>query len=236
MRRRYGKRRRARGPYAPIKVKRRVGETPGTDMCRATTQIQESSAPKDTRTVYDLDITNISPGSAIDNRDRGLINLRGWKMRVNWVNISDDELVLNYAIISPKTANAVSSAGFLRTYNQSRDADINTILPGIVMAYNPISTDKWNVILHRRHWLLPGASGGDVNSQRGSNYFFLNKYISLKRQVRFNDDTTDNAESGRCFFIWWTTDVGAATLEAPKTNKVILSSDIVTFWKNPKFS
>lgn len=160
---------------------------------------------ENTRTLYWRELTDISKGSEIDDRERDLINIRGFKICMMTWNVSNEPTYFNWAIITPKgcsglgEGNSVSDSNFFRGYDDTRELDFSPSLSAIQFHCNAINSDVWTVLKHKRHILGEDTTGTFTLRNRYPNAKLIMRYFKMNRSVRYND--------GRCttpvFWVWW---------------------------------
>jgi hypothetical protein len=101
---------------------RGIGETIGVGTAKRTTTYNQTPADMLARTMYVREITavqgatNLDVFDRIDQRQRDIINLRGFKMCVEMQNTTGRPLLFNWAVISPKGV----EPGFPQAANQDQ--------------------------------------------------------------------------------------------------------------------
>lgn len=169
-------------------------------------QIVQTPQRVSSRTLYSTEITTIprwevATGVMPPNVRRGAsVKLIGWKFMWTVENkLPLDTGVFNWAIIQPIGAKEVSTDGFFRTWNSSRDVNFSLGEESGVFQYNPISTDKYLVLRHGRKFLSAFNASGWGNA---SCRYHHDEYIKFNGMIRYNDDVGTEAENP-IFFVYW---------------------------------
>lgn len=189
----------------------------------------------DTRQLYFNELTNI-PGQFIGTPASGNINARtGATAIVKGIslqyygrnfNISGVKSVINVALVAPKNSQAVPADGFFRDYGTSRDVNFSTGLSRLSMGYNPISTDKYNII---RHWRTLVNAGNDIGNGDSTK---KSVYIKINRLLAWNDDTNATCENP-IFLVWWITPIMAQAADPIVLNGWQFAFKAIVFFQDP---
>lgn len=198
-----------------------------------------------TRAIKTWDVTNIAKTTIdiannlantdlevnkINRRQRQVVNVSGCKVSLQILNRATRPLTFNYAIIAPKNSTAIPSIdGFFRDYNQSRDVNFSTGLSNNEIHNNPISTDKFHVLMHRRYTIAGAEIPDNYNSKGPHNWITPKSYTKMHRQVRFNDDTGTAAEE-KVFLVFWADQLFASGGSAPVADAFSMSAKIETYF------
>lgn len=205
-----------------------------------------NTADYSTRTPYANELTLISKSddglNAINDRRRNTIVVTGFKISYMYQNNVNEPMYCNIAIVNPKNANSsvMSVDGFFRDYNLSRDVNFSTGLSAMELHNLPISTDKYRILAHKRHIIMPAGllatsmptgafANVAVNASGPVNMVAGNMWVPLKRQLQFNDDTDDNCEH-KCFYVVWFDKVTASKTDPALTNVVRGNVHAVTYF------
>lgn len=122
-----------------------------------------------TRAFYSKPIIFITKGDNINQRERQVVNLRGFKLDISIANVSYDELVMNWAIIHPKTAVAgttvegqVVATEFFRDYGTRRSVSPSEMSTraGLEWVNAKVNTDLYSVLKRGRFTLNPAIMPG----------------------------------------------------------------------------
>lgn len=191
----------------------KIGATPsvGTNKRHATVDGNVSLAS--TRLLYLNDILNVPQGSELNSRVRDIVNVKGFKLRMEIKSLleSGDFLLFNIALISPKSATTIGNTDFFRSSDNSRGQDFDVSLNSTEFHLSSINTDKYHVLMHQRYKL------GDSMNDKPVDHVIINKYIPINRQFRYISTTPATEETNdRVFLVFWgdksMTSAGAASI------------------------
>lgn len=248
--RRYaGAKRRFKAAIHPSK-RRRVGEPVGYGTTKRFTTIDLEPATRTSRRLFVREMTQIPQVDAtvdqIDQRQRSMVNLRGFKICMELKNNGGTPLLFNMAVVSPKGQNvnltqnplltigdAVEDNWFRGNGNTRSIAFDGGSLNSNDFHCRPINTDEYNVLMHKRINLNTFPAATTWENQRGSNYKFIMKYVPIKRQIRFDTNARDSCASGKIFFVYWY-DNFQQPIGASATDSLIVSERYITYFKEPK--
>ncbi len=100
---------------------------------------------------------DVAGSEVLTKRSRDTLNHKGCKVCFAVKNIRQEPIFFNWAIVTPKASNAVSSLDFLRGDGLERDQFITNQTPWMDLRCNPINTDRYHVMNHRRMTILPDS-------------------------------------------------------------------------------
>lgn len=212
-----------------------IGEPVGTSNCK-TNIVNATTATRNTNTLHNpyASFLNIAQGTGINNRSRRVINLRGVRVQVHYKLVpsvltdqGNDLVYLNYAVISAKDGvSTVSTTDFFRGYGSNRSIDFpgtNADIP--ILINNPINTDKYQVLVHKRVRLAY------FSNNQGTPEYVGDHYIPIKRQIRYDSDAA-TSHNGRLDFVMWCTtwdSDNASAIKAVVNERV----DLYTYFRDP---
>lgn len=230
----YGKSRRLLAKKARFS-RRQIGERVGIDNAKHTIISQASGSLSFDRAMTSQELTDISQGTGENFRLRRLINMRGWKICMEFINFGTEACYLNVAVLHHKQLETVETSDFFGNKGYERAIDFgDPSLDALQYHCLPINTDNYVILRHKRYKLVAGTQSGGTNDLTGSNHMNLNWYVPLKRQLRYDQDGTA-VESGQCWLVYWTSLVGTgvnATYTPVQHLKT--SHKIVATWREPK--
>lgn len=222
------------------KISKAIGERVGTTACK-TNSFGEAQIQCETSTLYTQPINDIVPGTAIDNRLRDIVNLRGFTLHWEMYNLpqtsapSDTQLPVYFHVailgIKETEGNQVNADKFFRGNNNTRAINFNEDLSAIQLDTLSINTDDYFVLYHRR-MLIGGTQDNAQENGSRAQYRRGKKYIKVNRQVRYNTDSQIPTD-GRCFLVWY-----ADWMTRPGFNaefqEYVFSARVITWFKEPK--
>lgn len=173
-------------------------------------------------TLYTQNLTFIARGTTLSERQRDVINLRGFKIDAMFRTITQttgsplqsDIYFLNVAVIAPHERKDITEFPneFFRARDSgdSRDTNFSSALGSIDLHTLPINTDRWTVLKHTRHKMPTFQSNIPGWNKH------IEMYVPLNRQLTYS-----SSSAGTCntpvYFAYWvcrgfsTSQVDAAT-------------------------
>lgn len=213
----------------------KVGHVVGTSTGKKCDVSVQSSNGRDTRVLFSNSLTeNIVKGSNIDQRERDTINLRGFKMYFEFTNRFNQPLYCHVAVLVPKNGSTVSTQDFFRAHTTSRAEDFNQGRDSIEMREFPINTDKNIILMHHRFKLNPktGDVGQAFNTDGPPNWYKFNRWLTVKRQVRYDGQSnTDNLSNA--FLVYWADRFSQAPGSTGVANHFNMAHRITAYFKEP---
>jgi len=211
-----------------------VGEALGSSSTKPNLQFRTSTAiTRDTRTLYTLNLCNCDQGPNRNNRERNIINVRGFKICFSMRNNLDEPLYLNVAILHPKNAGDITPANFFRAHGTSRGSDFDLTKTALEFHCLSLNTDKFAILKHKRYRLR--ARGGTAYSDgTGRNYINLDWYIKLKRQLRYDASTSEAPIDGSCYLVYWMDRFFGAQNEVVSTNACNFQERHIMYFRDTK--
>lgn len=184
----------------------KIGHRPGTSGAKKDQQLNPEKVTYNDCTLYYNEITDIdkTTTNAINGRQGNACFLSGTKLHMRlYNNQADVPIKIHFAVVSPVGSKIITTSGWFRDYLTSRDKDLTTTLDEIEYD-DPINSDKF--ITHwRTSFTLGPRNNPTVNTAYhvgAPSFLEYSKYIPIKRNIRFNDDTDEECESP-VFFVWW---------------------------------
>lgn len=190
--------------YAQVRT---IGERVGTSRCRSV-QTSSLSASYDTQTLNTVPlIQNLFEGTGNNQRMRDLINVRGFKM---YLEITAGEnsrmLYVNLAVLHNKVdAQSIDTQDFWRDNESDRAIAFDALGVDALRRYTgQINTDKYAVLWRTRFRI------NSANATTGVSQFpnipvskVIVKYLPLKRQIRYQDQDTNEVPIDQVYLCWW---------------------------------
>lgn len=200
-------------------AKRNNKESPPTVIANKELQIQA---------LIDVE-KDVAGSEVITKRQRDTIVHLGTKVCFSLKNIRQETVFLNWAIVTPKAVNSVSSTDLLRGDSLERYLPIGTSNTFMDLRCAPINTDRYNVHMHKRLTIKPDMERptGVLEQKKGRDLILIEKYIKTNRQVFFNGDTSTPLTN--MYMVWWVDYYGSPT--GSKTNSAEVSWKLINFFK-----
>lgn len=194
--------------------------------------------PRNTRTLYFHNATDISKQTTadeIDRRSRDIANVRGLKFCWQMMSTSGSTLTCNWALVVPKTAAEPATTGFFRGYGTTREVNFSTSLSSNEIHCLPINTDRYTVLTHKRFILGPANLNTTTTTPIGSwkNVKQFHKYVKVSRQFRF-DGTAIIPENNPIFVCYWFDEWLKSGSTPVATSVVSLLTTDVIYFREPK--
>ncbi len=221
------KRRKTGGNFS----RQRIGNNVGKSNAKRVVQFSTGLAPFNTRILNERRLTTTTKGTQLDARERGLVNIRGFKICMELENLGEKPLYFNYAVIYPKACIAedlIEANNFFRSSGNERGADFGDALTSNEFHCLPINTDKFVILKHKR-MVVPGA-----NTNSGRTYRNIDFYCKLNRQMRYDDFDATSPEGGHVFLVFWMDVFGTTGGTAPQTGQCAISERIITYFRETK--
>lgn len=204
------KRMRARMAAGGAKVGEPVGYHTGKRTVSIDNDTSASVTPSNSLAVT-ANVLQIEQGDAVDQRQRRIVNLRGIQLQstfrfddtLDGVNLWDaaEPLFLHIALVHPKQGTTVTNSDFLRDYNAGRNVDFSAAT-SLQQTFNPINTDAYHVYFHK-HYKVSKFLDLQASNARGP-VFVFQKYVPIKRQIRFEETTRGSCIDTIYYVIWYT--------------------------------
>lgn len=174
------------------------------------------------KTLYSIALPQLDRGTGIRERLSGRVFLKGFKVCGLWDNDegNDRAYECHWAIIQEKDNQNSTALGvdFFRDTAQATTRvvdftnDTTSSSWDIRIICNPINTQRYNVITHRRFWLAP-------DSLQVANKMIkkFEKYIPIKRKIEFESDS-DAFNIKPWYLVYWWLPVRASDKDATVKN------------------
>jgi len=222
----------------PYDIIPKVGHTTGRGNCKRHVAT-DTVVQLDDRTLNFVELTDIpkAVSTELSDRQRNIINISGVKIDLELKSEVNNNLVFNYAVITPlgRTTN-VSTVGFLRANlsNTSRALDFGNGNNSIDHNYGMINSDKYAVLMHKRVTVGARFSNNTNNSQvsqTSSNV--VREWLPINRQFRFDDQTSSTCDTP-LYFVWWADQICIGAGSTPTLNAYRMGRKVVVYFREPK--
>ena len=106
---------------------RMVGMPNGSSTSKSTVVNNETQVTRQTRTLYQLDLTAVGPGTDINRRLRQHVKMTGWKICMEIRCTINTPIYLNIAVLAPKqtTNDTIEATNFFRNNEDARSMDFD---------------------------------------------------------------------------------------------------------------
>jgi len=220
-------------------VRAHVGESIWNSNCKSTLTHDDFPTTQSTGLLYGLDITQLAQGQEQNQRERGVINCRGFKTQIMFQNLQGSAtLYVNIAMIAPKSTDSSGgdipvNARFFRLNGAQRSLDFNQVgVSPFQRHISSINTDDYTVLWHKRRVLCPNSNGTAANVMNTKNSMWLcNKYTKLSRQIRYGAAESSAATDGRVYLVYW---CGVNGFPADPGVTFQISRRCIMYFKEPK--
>lgn len=219
--------------------RRNIGERTGTRTTKESLTASAEGDQFDTRTLVGHDLTDIQQTTVndVNERQRLAVNLRGFKIYMQFQNLGNAPLTLNICIIAPKDNRTAlpPTAQFFRDGTQSgRFLNFDIANPNLVFAKYPINPDQWTVLRHKRY-LLNGEAGPSTGRYLEHNPSFrtMKWYVPLKRQIRYASAVSSGSWS-KIYFAYWVDVWGAGSGSISVTNAAAVTFYAHSVFREPR--
>lgn len=229
------KRRKAKKPSFST---RNVGDRVGRSNAKKFTVV-DTTQDIATRTQYGFEITAIPQTTAIDTRERQVINLRGFKFCIQLQNLSDKPMVYHVAIVAPKSSvDTLSPDSFFRGTGDTRGIDFDNNLNANDFRCRGINTDKYTILKHKRIYLKELSTGatGITNGFYGASgysYRTADMYVPLRRQLRYEKDQV-GCQNGAVYFVHWCDTWDSQALSPVVPDQAKITMRVLTYFRETR--
>lgn len=166
------------------------------------------------QTLQETRLVNIAHGTGIRERlNNQNVYIKGFKVCLRFENMkSQTPLEVHWAIVQHDDDDNNTKCFRDTTITNSRFLDFTNYDPAsssnpwqVRYLCNPLNSNKFRIITHRRFRLAAtGSSTGTVQA-RGEFYKTVNKYIPIKRRISYSATTTDQNDRPWWLLIWYST-------------------------------
>lgn len=225
------------------RVRRRIGEPIGATSARTHLSAEDGSTLGEigqiSKTLYNTEITTVSRGSNLEDRERDIINCRGFKIYFQMRNTSERPLWFHMAAVCPKlpgTSNtpvSFSTDDFFRVYGNDRSGAFNNAQSGFSQSYRPINTDRFNILMHKRMLVHTQDSTSGIFRQANKSQFRTFKiWLPLRRQLRYDGATATSPVQGKVYLVWWATEWDSAEGDVGVADAFRIKYNVYMYFRN----
>lgn len=173
------------------------------------TEVFKDYSVFNTRTLYQHSLTDIARGTGIDQRTEDDIRVAGYRIKGEIVNNQAGPLYVNIAVVSHRDSGNTLEHEFFRHDGSVKAIDFSVTLSSLELHGNPLNTDKFAILKHRRYLLNCNATvGGGPNGEgSGKTYMNIDWYVPIQRNLQFDSNASTSIDaSSNIHLIWWTDD------------------------------
>lgn len=225
-------RRRKRHVY---RKRRYIGHPVGTSIAKRNER--RNFTTEATRTLYQINLTNIT--KSIDNniseRQRDIVNLRGFRLCFDFANISAFPVHVNWVVVYDKRDSdglqTIDLEDFFRGNGDQRALDWDNTLTSQQFTRSGLNADRF-VVLRRKRFLLnaDGDATGIYSNPSRTNFRTMKVWVPLKRQLRYEDDVCQTPIKVMYWFDQWQSGSGTT----PVAGVMRTMSMCTTYFREPR--
>ena len=234
------RRRTPRNPNIGPRARTRVGERVGTSNCRRVQNVAVDRSSNSTKTFYSTALLGLALGDNIDQRPRDIANMRGIKLALKFENLVEtDSMHVNVAVITRKDCTSTTTTPLTEDFwrdplGSSRGINWSTAHNALDMHTNMINTDRFLVHWHKRFTLgAPGSS----DAMRPY-YRIIEKYIPIKRQLRYDSSTTPGTVTQpintNMWLVWYYSCCQDTIADTPQASAVATQQKGVMYFRDTR--
>lgn len=206
------------------------------------TQVQtiRLSLPDKTLNVVSM-LSNIEQGILINQRERGMITLGGFKMHMYFKNLVQNPQYLNFCMVASKNsglaaagASFITPIGWFRGEGAFRATDFSSAITSLSMHNQKINTDDYIVLFHHRMTLAGKLleSSADVQTNIHNEWTERKMWVPVKRQIRYSGPTGEPTDT-TIFFVHWTCPIDSTVINTPLPDSYVFEARFVTYYRDP---
>lgn len=215
-----------------MKARRGIGEKIGSSSAKSRI-IAQALTNRNTRTLYNNDLTTIPQmltASNISERERAIVNVRGFKICIEVENLENNSIYFNWAVLATKGAtNVVQNSDFFRAQDNgsTRSTDFSTSLTSNEFRCLPINADNYYILKHERYHIA------GVTDNTGFTRKDIDRWVPLKRQLRFSGTGSTSCENP-VFVVYWADRAMTAAGAAAVASAFQIQMKTITYFREPK--
>merc|ERR1712127_655451 len=113
-------------------------------------------------------------------------------------------MTLHFAVCVDKRKENAYTEDFFRAQGEfnRRATNFSNELSGMDMKCSAINTDRYIVLRHSRFNIAPANNVNQYSNSSPNNWITLERYMTVKRQVRYDGAAEDSAETKILCFVW----------------------------------
>jgi len=189
--------------------------------------------------LWNQEVTDVSQGREMDQRERRIINCRGFKCTWFVQNaLIGQPIFFNIALLAKKSLTVdgpIQETNFFRSHSVFRAVDFGAVTMTPFEKYTRAINPDDYTILWRKRFMLGCSSANSSNNQMGgmSSIKVITKYLKLNRAVTYANQESNSATDGQVSMVYWGSNAisGDGSLKTPTFN---IAHRIVMYFKEPK--
>lgn len=213
-----------------------VGQRVGEGTTKRSVTDTKDQVTRETRAANIFDMTAITQGDAVNERERFIANVRGFKVQLYCRNIINSPICFNYAILAGRSKNVISQNDLFRSIQGNIRAGGFDGRSGMQISWSDINTDEYVCLKHKRVFISEAEPRADqpFNTQFSkSSWWSKELYMPLKRQMRWA-----SAESTSCnekvFLVYWVSKIDETEGTDEQVEVAQISHTVTCYFKEPK--
>lgn len=179
----------------------RIGSNVGTSNSRKVHTYSAGVVNISDDTLFQHVLTLPQEGTSPSQRNRNMINLKGFKLCMEMVLSSAGagarEYYINVAVLVDRKDRASSSLPSSRFFRDSdgtdRGIDFAAVPDSLGKNCLPLNSDQFFVFMRKKYRIKPAESDG-------RNTLLIDEYLPINRQIRFSETNTPDT---RFHFVYW---------------------------------
>ena len=172
---------------------------------------------------------NVNRGGNLNDRERDIIDLRGFKLCVTVLNLLDNhQVTVNLAVISGRVSptGTPNVTNFLRGHDGERVMNFNTFRDNNELHCSAINTDDYHIFTHKRLVLKK------QNSNQ-TDFAIKDWYVPIKKQIRY-DTAFETSLNRQFYFVWWCDKQLAPNGDPVTSNTMEMQYKVTTYFREPR--
>lgn len=212
------------------------GEQIGSSLTKTRVMNLTNSTSQNTRTLYTLNLTQIPKGQARNERERSLVNFRGVRICIAMRNTTLVPMYVNWAVVHPKVdeSAAPSQTNFFRSSASDRGLNFSSALTALQFHCLRMNTDKFTILKHKRFELCPAGNSAQYGANGGWSWKNLEWYIKIKRQLRYEDDSSVLPVTGNVFLVHWFDREFDDATQGPRADEMVVQESVISYFRDAK--
>lgn len=220
---------------------RRARYTVGTRVGHARTKeklVSSADADHASYTLHEHSVTQIGPKTTdTSSRNHNVINLRGVRLILRGIHKANGfPGVLQMMLIRVKSQGSALTLAddFWKGHGHTSDIAFSGLTTASEYVDRAKNMSRMDVLWYKKLNLIPKDGGTiDAQARSGRNYFTIDTFIRINRQLRFESDAAADVQSNeRLLFVhWYAAPHNNAGGVTPVTGRYYLSRRIYPIWR-----